>query len=387
MYRILLIVIAIIVYGSLYPFDFHSAQLAASPPWVLIHSWPMAVTRFLILDVAVNVLLYTPLGVFGFLAFRQNLGGAVAATTAMAIGLILSSSIEMTQLFDDARECSALDVLCNVTGTGIGVALGAFYQRWLERNISRTETASLLHPNGALLLAYAWLAYQVFPLFPALSRTRMAEKWHVLFATGSISALDTLTYFAEWLVLAQLLAAVLGTESTRKLLALFLLVLPARLFIAGRTFTWSELVGTVLACVCFHFISVYRWSLGLSTVLLISVLILRGLAPYHWSAIANPFSWIPFSGFLEANREFSMLTFLRKCFWYGSAIWLLRATGWRIVTASVAVALLLGVIEAIQVHLPGRVAELTDPVLAMILAATLGLLERRQHPHLSPTLR
>ena len=36
MYRILLIVVAIIVYGSLYPWDFHSTQLAASPPWVLI---------------------------------------------------------------------------------------------------------------------------------------------------------------------------------------------------------------------------------------------------------------------------------------------------------------------------------------------------------------
>jgi len=40
LYRILLIVIALIVYGSLYPFDFHSTQLAGSPLWVLIHSWP-----------------------------------------------------------------------------------------------------------------------------------------------------------------------------------------------------------------------------------------------------------------------------------------------------------------------------------------------------------
>ena len=373
MYRILLIVIVIIVYGSLYPWDFHSTQLAASPPWVLIHSWPTAINRFIILDVAVNVLLYMPLGVFAFLAFRQNLGGAVAATAAIAIGLILSSSIEMIQLFDDARECSALDVVCNVTGTGIGVALGTFYQRWLERSISRTKTAGFLHPNGAVLLAYAWLAYQVFPLFPALSRTRLAAKLHALFATGSVSPLDTFTYFVEWLVLAQLLAAVVGTERTRKFLVLLVLVLPARLFIAGRIFTWSELAGAILACICSYFLSAYRWRLSFSAVLLISVLILRGLAPYHWSSIANPFSWIPFSGFLEANREFSMLTFLRKCFWYGSAVWLLRATGWRLATAAVAVALLLGTIEVVQIHLPGRVAEITDPVLALILAATSGI--------------
>jgi len=125
------------------------------------------------------------------------------------------------------------------------------------------------------------------------------------------------------------------------------------------------------------------WNLDLclSAVLLILVLILRGLAPYHWSSVANPFSWIPFSGFLEANREFSMPTFLRKCFWYGSAVWLLRAVGWRLVAAALALAILLGAIELVQIHLPGRVAEITDSVLALILSATLGLLERRQNLH------
>lgn len=261
MYHILLIVIAVIVYGSLYPFDFHSAQLAASPLWVLIHSWPTAINRFVILGIALNLLIYIPLGVFGFLAFRQNLGGAVAATAAIAIGLILPSSIEMIQLFDDERDCSASDVVCNVTGTVIGVALGTFYQRWLKQSISGTRAASFLHANGAVLLVYAWLAY------------------HVLFATASLSPLDTFTYFVEWLVLAQLLAAVVGREKARKWFTLLLLVLPARLFIVGRTFTWSELLGATLACICSYFLSASRWRLGFSAVLLILVLILRGLAP------------------------------------------------------------------------------------------------------------
>jgi VanZ family protein len=43
------------------------------------------------------------------------------------------------------------------------------------------------------------------------------------------------------------------------------------------------------------------------------------------------------------------------------------------------VALLLGAIEVIQIHLPGRVAEITDPLLALILAVILGLSERGQN--------
>jgi hypothetical protein len=113
---------------------------------------------------------------------------------------------------------------------------------------------------------------------------------------------------------------------------------------------------------------------------MVSLLIVRGLVPYQWSRAANPFSWIPFSGFLMAERGSDMLELLEKSFWYGSAVWLLRATGWRLVRAAAAVALLLGAIEVIEVHIPGRVAEITDPLLALILAVTLGLLDRPQNP-------
>jgi hypothetical protein len=71
-------VVALIVYGSLYPWDFHSTQLAANPLWVLIHSWPTRIDRFLLRDIAVNVLIYMPVGVFGFLALRQNVHTALA---------------------------------------------------------------------------------------------------------------------------------------------------------------------------------------------------------------------------------------------------------------------------------------------------------------------
>jgi hypothetical protein len=87
LYRILLIVIALIVYGSLYPWDFHSSQLAVSPLWVLIHSWPTRMDRFLVRDIAVNLLLYMPVGVFGFLALRQNFRTAFAVTVTLLFAL------------------------------------------------------------------------------------------------------------------------------------------------------------------------------------------------------------------------------------------------------------------------------------------------------------
>jgi len=194
----------------------------------------------------------------------------------------------------------------------------------------------------------------------------------------SISPLETFSYFVEWLVVAQLLENVLGANRTRRLLPppLLLLVLAAKLLVAGRIVTWSELAGAVLACICWYFLSGDRRRTAVVGGLIVSLLIVRGLVPYHWSRIANPFSWVPFGGFLRAEWDFGLLTLLQKCFWYGSAVWLLRAAGWRLIHAAVAVAVLLGAIEVIQIHLPGRVAEITDPLLALILAMTLGLLDR-----------
>ena len=54
---------------------------------------------------------------------RHRYASRSRVTVTMLIALILSSSIEMIQLFDDARECSASDVVCNVSGAVIGVAL------------------------------------------------------------------------------------------------------------------------------------------------------------------------------------------------------------------------------------------------------------------------
>ena len=40
MYRLLLLVIALIVYGSLYPWHFDFDRSGANPLWVLLHAWP-----------------------------------------------------------------------------------------------------------------------------------------------------------------------------------------------------------------------------------------------------------------------------------------------------------------------------------------------------------
>jgi len=76
MRRLLLLVVAIIVYGSLYPWQFTFAG-RPEPVSVLLHSWPHAWDRFVTRDVAINVLLYMPLGAVACLAWLRRFPRAI----------------------------------------------------------------------------------------------------------------------------------------------------------------------------------------------------------------------------------------------------------------------------------------------------------------------
>jgi glycopeptide antibiotics resistance protein len=76
------------------------------------------------LDLLVNVLLYVP---FALLYLQRS----VTVTRALALGvvlmgLVLSCGIELYQVYSHNRRPAPSDILCNVTGTWMGV--------WIRRN-------------------------------------------------------------------------------------------------------------------------------------------------------------------------------------------------------------------------------------------------------------
>jgi VanZ family protein len=380
LYRILLIVIALIVYGSLYPWDFHSPQLAANPLWILLHSLGFSLDRFALKNILINIVLYMPLGMFAFLAFLQRRRQLLSIVAALLLALGLSSFLEIVQLFDRTRDCSALDVVCNVSGAAAGIALAGLYRETLRRAISQRMTEMLFHPSGALLLLYCWLGYQVFPLFPAFSRTRVALKLAALSSATSFSVLPAFTSVAQWLAVAKLLETVAGPKRVRTLMAALLPLVPLRLLIADRTFTWPELVGAVLAFAIWNELpGEFSQRTSLLAALFALMLAVHGLSPFHFQHHAALFSWVPFRASLMSEWNSGFVVFLLKSFSYGSAIWLLREAGADLLYATTAICSLLAAIEVVQIYLPGRTPEISDPLLAAIMAVILWLLERHHH--------
>jgi VanZ family protein len=372
--RILVIVVALILYGSLYPWQFHARHYGHNPLWILLHAWPSAVDRYLVWDVGVNITLYVPLGIFGFLAVSARAPRAVRVLAPLALALALSASIEMLQLFDDSRMCAASDVASNVAGAAVGIAAGALYRVKLQRFLAAQGAASLLRPSGALLLLSCWLGYQVFPLFPVWGRTNLVNRLAALRAAFAVSPVDTLVVFAEWLAVACLLESIRKTK-TGGLLALLLLLVPARLILVSRTLAWADIVGAAAAYAVWLCLP-RLWVRRAAPVLLTGALILSELSPFHFAAGHAPraFNWVPFRGLFRTDWQDGFVVLFRKSFWYGSVLWLWRASGRNLAWTTAVAAAALFLLERVQVYLPGRTPEITDAVLAVLMGVLLWLL-------------
>src|SRR5690348_2652545 len=123
MRRILFIVIALILYGSFYPWDFHYRHLVADPLFLILHSWPDRLSRNLLRDALLNVLIYIPLGAAAFMTLARRSGAVANVCLSVMIGLVLSTTVEIVQLFDRSRVSSPVDILTNTAGALVGASL------------------------------------------------------------------------------------------------------------------------------------------------------------------------------------------------------------------------------------------------------------------------
>ena len=359
--RLLLLITALIVYGSLYPWQFHAAPIPASPLWILLHSWPDRFDRYIFKDIPVNIGLYVPFGTSAYLALRR-LPRWLRFTLPVIGAVLLSGSMEMIQIYDAQRVCSLLDFATNVIGCGVGVALAV----WIER--TGVMLPSLAENGSApLYLLLCWLAARTFPLMPDLSRTRLTAKWTVFHAASPLPPAAGV-WIVEWLVAWRLLALSIGDTRARRVGPWLLLVAPARFFIAGLQPTWVEFAAALCAWLIWSAWLSHRRRVDLMLAFAMAAMItLQGLAPFEFAARAQAFSWMPFHALLQTDWQTGFAVMLHKLFLYGSTIWLCLVAGIPALFAIVSVALLLGLIEAVQIYLPRHVAESTDPLLALVL--------------------
>jgi VanZ family protein len=366
------IIVAVILYGSLYPFAFYQPEGGAGPLIHLAQSWAETPGRG---DFVANVFLYLPLGFFGSLAvagsgrtFRRILLVALAGGT-------LSTTMELTQYYIAGRVSAADDVYANLIGTVLGAIAGNFAGGDFFRLPFRDIAANRV---PCLLLAL-WLAYRLYPYVPTIDLHKYWDALKPVVFHPRPTGYDLFRYTAVWLTVGSLIEAVGGRRRGWLLFPLFITaVLSAKVVIIGKTLSAAEIAGAATALVVWLLlaISVSARIRVIATALLFSAYIVaERLEPFQFSAHGRAFGWIPFRSFLYGSVEVNITSFLEKAFLYGALIWLLEKSGLRSGRSTILVAILLFAASWAETYLPDRSAEITDALMALLIGIIIALVK------------
>lgn len=347
----------LIIYGSLYPFNFHAAPAGI---WVeFLASWRAFTGHG---DALSNILLFAPFGYFGVLAYGRR-GWLIVAALVLAVG------VQMLQVYLPGRDANLQDVFWNMLGVVLGAGLTLL--PWL-----RFSTVGDVRDRGisaALLLIGCWLAYRLMPFVPSLDWQLWKDSLKPLLLHPQLSLIGLLHDAVAWAVVASLWPQVCRCRKA----GLWLLVLVGGVFalevlMVRNTVSANNVLGALLG--------VGLWSLWLSrgrsgrvilVLLLMLSLLLSGLAPFQWRPLPGGFHWLPFRGFLGGSMMINISVVFEKGFFYGALILLLQQESGRFRFAAVTTVLLTLFIEIGQLFVYGHTAEITDPILALLIAMAL----------------
>ncbi len=354
-------IIALIVYGSLFPFVFYDrGNLGAAVRYLL--STPAGWTDRG--DVLSNILLYLPLGLFGARALEKfSAGSRILIMTV--VGAALSVGIELTQFFDLSRASELSDVTANLTGAVIG---------------GLAEIATRAHPRGiewrpfAILLIASQLGAWLYPYVPSFN----SHAFRSALDGATVDALGIYKQTVFWLAVAMILEEVLGAARAKVALpAMAVFVTVGRLAIPGAAPSGGALVGTALAILVWWLVlSKMRFRAPMVAMLFAGFVIVDALRPFTFLPSPRPFGWAPFESFIEGARGHASQVFMEKTFIYGSLLWLFARSGLRWMPATLSAASLVMLLRIVQMWLPGRSAEITDVLMVLILAAVMKVLDR-----------
>lgn len=377
---LLLAVVALIVYGSLYPFNFKADAIDGGLFEALAKlSWARAGRS----DRIANVLLYLPLGFCAFLWLTTRVKKPTALVLATLAGTLLSLIIEISQVYISARVPSLKDLALNALGSALG-AMGGLIWRGVARLMHLPSREELpVRDPGAALVVGVWLIFRAAPFLPQWDLGKLKAALRPL-VEPQWDAVTVVIYLVCWLVVNQALASLV--RRSRRLEALLLIiaaVLAARLVVANQSFVADELLALLLLLpllVVMHRLTpqVRSWLLiaGVTT-----VLIIESLAPFDFARERSSFDLWPFLVWFDGNAgsvldAVDWTAMLGRLFLFTAMLWLLIE---RKMPVNAAIAVVAGcalALEIAQLWLPNQSGSITDPALAFGIGLLLRSLNR-----------
>lgn len=375
---LLVAVVALIAYGSLYPFNF---KRDAVPGGLLDALQQLSWARAGRGDRVSNILLYVPLGFCLFLLFNSGRRW-LAVLAAVVVGAMLSLAIEVAQAFISPRVPSLTDLSLNTLGTLAGTVAGSVW-RTLSRLIHFPTVGGNRGDRLAVSVILLWLAWRFFPFIPSVSLAKLKAALEPLFRP-EFELGAVYVYLACWLVVGQAVFVLASRQGgTEALLVLIAGVLAGRLLVADQVFIPSELLALILLLPILVVLN--RLSGGIRRGVLLAVLATafaaERLAPFEFTPARGHFDWWPFLSWIDAGMPIDAAGLLALLFFCAGLTWLLKDLGMALKTAGYTVTAYVSGLELLELWQPAGEATISAPVLAFAFTLLLGNVGTSQRTH------
>jgi VanZ family protein len=356
-----------ILYGSLYPFQFVARASADGAVTYLLSTWrdwdhPG--------DLLSNIGLYMPLGCLVALVLPGGTHGVVRLLAGTACGILLSVAIEITQVYNPERVASLGDVYANGIGSALGAIFGAIIgigTRWPLIG----ELAA--HPRSSLLLVL-WTGYRLYPYVPTADAHAWWHNLHPLLLHPSLPPGEWARFTIVWLLIASLLDRLYGFRRWSLLFPLLAAAeFAARIVITGAGLKLADIVGAAAAVVIWPVLRRLPECFSILSVALATLVVAIRLAPFDLQPSVRGFGWVPFNSIMHGSIGVAIQALLEKSYLYGGVIWMSTRAGLSLGSATALTALLLLACGYAETWLPGRSAEVTDAVIALVLGGAFHL--------------
>ncbi len=369
--KILIVLILLITYGSLYPGNFTNTDPDALERFFTDLRWMTSLG-----DTLGNIALFLPLGVAGGWTIhtqKKNFRLLLLLVASFIFSLIL----QILQIWLPTRSAALADVLWNMTGLSLGIGASFLVRRllspWSDK-LSFFNTRTII----PVTILFLWLCTELLPLVPALDWQKFKDAIKPLQAFD-FSFPHTWMHAAGILTVGSILSLVTQKPLTW-LTGALLFVLAGKIIIVDQVLNLSTILGLPTGyLVSVFLLQFYPRTLAVTAFWsLLSAWTIYALTPFSLM-IGGTFNPIPFATMLEGSMLTNAMALAQSLYIYSALLWLVPYIGGNLRGITIALLIWSIFIELIQMGLLGRTADITEPLLIGLIAWGLSESKRLKH--------
>lgn len=391
-----------VVYGTAFPFRFHWDSFSLGVARINWRPLGGVAGNLSLSDILQNILLFIPFGFLGYFSLIHK-RSRMKKTAVVALGTLLSLSVEFLQIFSATRWPAMSDIVFNTLGAALGLAMGVALKRAVLGFKSNPEARRFLDAPAAfpalvfliLTVAGCWEPFDFALDFSAFKN----DIKRLLFNPPVFTRPnDGMVAFIRFLLTTLFVCRVAQESGLRRpalkgvllLMAAGVALEASQIIIQSRQPDYQDAIVSMLGAaaggVAFFFPGFHKrpWTWAAAGIAAVYVSVaMRSLYPFRFTETFSGFNWVPFHSQYERTDFAALGNFLESGTVFFPVGFLLGYFFPRL-RPGMAAAALAGImamsIEAAQGYVAGRYPDVTDVIAAMLGAAAGGLALTRGWP-------